>query len=546
VDNQPQQLKIVSQAQYGFFEKRLAYMQEHKLVIDPETGIDRGTIARALKEVDKATLPWKAGKSVSTAPKPQPQAAGYWPGTLVNAKEYDFLPGNSAATNTTNWNTMMAAVGDNAAIEIDPGTYQHSGLVIENADNLHIRGLSGAAGIYGGVLLMCTVASAHGLHAKKCSNLRLENLWSGHSIASDSGIAAFRLDGMQFGSFDRLSTWDNTPHTKIGCQLVGNTATQNSFENWFSNCVFVNHPDYGMYLAADTLANSVGETTLTNCFIWDNGVTGLVAGLHVADFVYGLYVRSGTSFSDNYNNVDIVATASDRRVVDIFFSDCILDNPAVRNFYAQNTESVHLIGNWISEGAGCGKNIVQATTGEIFWEIIGNIIQGGTTALELANDRAQIHNNIISVGVGGTKGIDLLAGSSNCFLSGNMLVGWTTPITDAGTSNIWGANYVHGLSWTRPDFRKGVQIGSDTNFYLDLLAGAPTHTFDANDYVEYDRSNNLFRWFIGGGTPKMTLGGGVSGETPLVLVDITTGTARRVTIDNSDLGTGAKRYLYLA
>jgi hypothetical protein len=75
-DNQPQQLRIVSQAQFGFFNNRLNYMGEHGLDTDPETGIDRQTIMQALQGVKYADLPPKAGRSASTAwkPKAQPQA----------------------------------------------------------------------------------------------------------------------------------------------------------------------------------------------------------------------------------------------------------------------------------------------------------------------------------------------------------------------------------------------------------------------------------------------------------------------------------------
>jgi hypothetical protein len=77
-DNQPQ-LRIVSQAQYGFFNRRLKYMSERNLDTDPETGIARQTMMRALQSVRYSDLPPKAGRRAAWGWKPQAQAQAQAP-----------------------------------------------------------------------------------------------------------------------------------------------------------------------------------------------------------------------------------------------------------------------------------------------------------------------------------------------------------------------------------------------------------------------------------------------------------------------------------
>jgi hypothetical protein len=92
-DNQPQQLRIVSQAQYGFFNRRLRYMSEHGLDTDPETGIDRQTIVQALQAVRYADLPPKAGRSTPKTwqPPAQPKAPPRIEGIKIGGRTVCYL-----------------------------------------------------------------------------------------------------------------------------------------------------------------------------------------------------------------------------------------------------------------------------------------------------------------------------------------------------------------------------------------------------------------------------------------------------------------------
>jgi hypothetical protein len=70
--NQPKPLRIVSQAQFQFFTRKLDEMNRKGLETDPSTGIDKFMIMAALKAAgDPKRLPVKAGMP---APQPKPQA----------------------------------------------------------------------------------------------------------------------------------------------------------------------------------------------------------------------------------------------------------------------------------------------------------------------------------------------------------------------------------------------------------------------------------------------------------------------------------------
>lgn len=413
----------------------------------------------------------------------------------LSARDYGFHPAKTAAENTMAWNNMLSEA-QGKVIFVPPGQYRHNGLVIDRDDITVTSG--GNMGAAANVQLICDNPNTHALQIMNCSRTRLSGFTVRHGVASAANIAALAASGYTDLQVDHVATsdWSGTgSHT--GLRLT-HSADRESFLADFQHCEFVGH-EVGILLSGGSPRRRVGETTLSHCQIYANRI----AGLMVLDYVYGVYIREQCNFGiDNEINL-LLAPSAAGRSLDVFLSNCTLDASRKQGILADKIDSVHIVGNWIaSAGATSGETVqawgIQLLAGVQTVDIVGNYLVGNRTGgIHSSAQHAWIDGNHFNTNGQAAAGVavELTAQSQFHTLGANRFVGHTTNVVNNGTKNDVGIE--HRAATVRPMVRGGFHVGDD-DFLLALLAGTPTISFAANDWLSYDRSSDTFQWTIGG------------------------------------------------
>ena len=320
-----------------------------------------------------------------------------------------------------------------------PGAYSHTGLTLTNVNNLALYGM-GRPGVSGAAGLYCTNAAADSLKISNGAHIAISGLYIGHSIQSNTGIAAIRALGVNKLSLTDVSTQVFPVGSGSMNGLILEGGTSDAVLTWVTRCIFSDHRENGISLMGSTSTKRVIETLLSGCVLFANGG----AGVRIVDYVAGVYIRNGTNFGvQNGRSIDIVTTVNDARTLDIFVSDCILDVPVNENIRAKNVSSVHIFNNWIASAGALSGNVVwgidMLTGAANTWLIKDNYIafnRGG--GIRFAGDSSSITGNHFNTNGGlavTPTAMELTATSTNNFVTSNFFLGHTVSINDLGVAN---------------------------------------------------------------------------------------------------------------
>jgi hypothetical protein len=459
---------------------------------------------------------------------------------VFHAADFGFSPSNTAAGNLTAWSTMMTALAarGGGTVHLGPGRYNVSGtLTISVSDVAFVGedggGLPGAGGTY----IRCTNPAVDVMAILNVSRVKIFELKLGYSGAGDINHYALRITNSQFIVLKGLVVWPEAG-TTIGNGVLlttTNGAAQNTWNVWMRDCSFVNTLRDGVMVFGFSSTFWAGGPDIDRCFFSTNARYGVVA----LDWTEGMYIRGATDFFGNLTAVRLEASAPNQGLHNIIISGgAVLDGSINENLWMNNAERVMVMGCWISFTTSANAVYgVRIGIGSTEISLIGNIIQfHNTGGIRCAGQQVNIQSNTIEKNpqTGGGIGVWLEA-SAVARVIGNAGYSDSTPIqNDSGANSFIGPNLLQGNL---------IYLG-DLRYSSAMLAGNPVTTMDTNDFTQYDRAANLYQWMINNIT-QASVGGGGAGDTSLTLLDITSAALRRVRIDNADLGSGVKRYLYL-
>jgi hypothetical protein len=153
---------------------------------------------------------------------------------------------------------------------------------------------------------------------------------------------------------------------------------------------------------------------------------------------------------------------------------------------------------------------------------------------------------------------DLVAGAfiEVAYNTSNTCFVWVNQSGDVykGVSNTFTANQGFGVSATCPvdvlgDIQTTTQVKFSglANFAIakDIGTGNPGLNFDNNDYMDYDRTNNILRFVIGGSQKLAVSTSGVTGAGGMTLINTLT-TTSGTTQTFSGLSLGSYRKIFIA
>lgn len=463
----------------------------------------------------------------------------------MNAKDFGFLPSNTAAQNSAAWAAMIDALpSGGVTIHLSPGAYHHHGLVIDR-HNLTLAN-EGTAGPTIRAQLICDDPTVSSLMILNAFRVTLQGIWVGHSVASDGGTAAIHAQGYASLVLRDVSTnLAGLPGSHTGL-ILGATATTDSFEALIHACEFVLHAGDGIRLEGVDSTHRVGETVITATRLYTN----LGAGVRIKDYVYGTYLRDGLNIGiSNGYGIKIEPSVNDGRTKDVFIGPgCIVDGSSLDNIHGTNLDSVHIIGNWIASagasppGEFWGIVADEPTTG---WEIKANFIMGNNGGgVYVAGTQTHVTGNyFLGNGAQAASAVGLyLHGTASGISYGenkylNHDVSW---LDNNPTANCPGLQYAEGEG--QPRLPAGVSF--DGSFAIGFLGSSPLINFDAQDFLLFNRTTNTMSLSVGNNA-LFSAGPGVTSETSIMVWDFDTGSLKRAKMHTMDQGAGTRKYLYL-
>jgi hypothetical protein len=204
--------------------------------------------------------------------------------------------------------------------------------------------------------------------------------------------------------------------------------------------------------------------------------------------------RVSGGYNDQPNGLEI--DCGDTNIVNGVVKDCYVNvnaviSHAIEDNARQSVTNVKSIG--ASGFTTKGFNVVDGNS-EI--DFVACSHSGDGAGWTIAGDNCRLFGPIHN---GSGAGITIASTADGTQIYGPAFTGSpSSTITDGGTNTLILGSPDNTSDKLPGRLTVGARILRDSNFYLDLSTGNPFISFDSNDILYYDRTNNVFSFIIGG------------------------------------------------